>query len=140
MLTKYQEKAFKWLRRCYCYMYETPVAWDSKTKLLSTNTQPRKWIFWGIGNCFVFILWYTCVHILSTQFLLHRKGLKLLQICILTTGFGCFTATLASAHGLFALRKKLYISAVNQYTKLEFNILKGMQKNCKHFCCVKLGY
>lgn len=125
MLTKYQEKGFKWLRRCYSYVYEVPIVWDPKLKQLSCNTQPQKWIFWLIGNFTVFILWYTCVHTLSTQFILQRKGLKLLQICILTTGFCCFTATLASAQGLLKLRSNLYTSAINEYIHLELKIFKG---------------
>src|SRR3989442_784186 len=115
MLSKYQEKGFTWLRKCYFYLYKVPISWDPENKKLSSDNQFHKWLYWGIGNIFVLILWFTCVYTLSTQFIMHRKDLKLLQICILTTGFCCFSATLNSAWGVYALRNNLYISAVNQY-------------------------
>lgn len=125
MLTKYQQKSLNWLRRCYFHIEEVPIVWDSKNNQVSTNTQTRKWIFWWIGNTFVFVLWLTCVYTLSTQLVLHRKKLDVLPICILTTGFCCFSATLASAYGVTTLRNKLYISAINEYIFLETKIYES---------------
>lgn len=125
MLTKYEEQALRLLRHCYCYMYKVPIIWDPILQHVSTNKEPRKWIYWWIGNFFVFILWLTCVYTLITQFFLNRKELELLHICILTTGFCCFTATLTSAHGLTSLRNTEYVSAINEYIKLEMNVFQS---------------
>lgn len=126
MLTKYQQQALNWLRRFYLHIEEVPIVWDSKYKRLSTNTQLRKWIFWWTGNFFVFILWFTCVYTSSTQFFFHRKELELLHVSILTTGFCCFSATLASAQDITALRNPLYVPSLNEFMSLEIQIYAGM--------------
>lgn len=125
MLTKYEALAITWLRSCFSYIEEVPIVWDSRLKRLSTNSQVCKWIKWWLGNYIVFLLWCSCVYTLLTQFYWPRKDLKPLQICILATGFCCFTATLAFAQGVAALRSNTYVSTVNNFIQLELNIYKS---------------
>ncbi len=125
MLSKYEEQVIKWLHRCYFYVEEVPVIWDSKLKRISINYQLSTWVKWWFSNFIVLLLWCSCVYTLLTHFYSHREGLHLLHICILTTGFCNFTVSLACARGITALRSKMYTSAINNYIQLELSVYKS---------------
>ncbi|CAL8134470.1 unnamed protein product [Orchesella dallaii] len=118
MLVSRVEPSLRFLGRFYRFMYEVPVRWSKENWKLYTSPK-RKWILYYVSMSIVTSLWLTCVYTLPTQLFLHRKTFGIVQACILTTGFGAFTVTMAVGNAICDRSVESKIFAVNQYLHIE---------------------